>query len=220
MKMGRRKAPAKKLVLIAVILVAVLLFADNRMRPAINSISQTYAQNITSSAFNTAVESALSQNNTDYSALVTLQRDSSGKITAIQTDTAEMNRLRAEITSKVQEALGSGEYSNFSVPVGTFTGCDLLMGRGPKITFKLQFESGIKAEYESIFDSAGINQTRHRIMLKINSTVSLIAPWYNSSTQVQSDFLIAETVLVGSVPDAFMNITGAGIGEASSGAEQ
>ena len=207
MKMGRRRSsPIKKLLIIIIILAVAFIAIDGCMWPSISNISEVYAQNIAEKAFNNAVDAVLAEDGISYSELVTLQKDDSSQISAIQTDTVKMNQLKSKISDKIMENLSSSEYSEFKVPIGTFTGSDLLMGRGPKLSFKLQFAEGVLTSYENVFESAGINQTLHRIMLKVTTTVYLVSSWHSTSVEIASSYLIAETILVGSVPNVYANI--------------
>lgn len=209
MKMGRRRrSPIKRLLIIIIIIVIVFIAIDGCMWPSIANISGVYAQNIAEKAFNSAVDSVLTEDSISYSELVTLQKDDSSQISAIQTDTVRMNQLKTKISNKIMESLSNSEYSEFKIPIGTFTGSDLLMGRGPKLSFKLQFAEGVLTSYENIFESAGINQTLHRIMLKVTTTVFLVSSWHSTSVNIESSYLIAETILVGSVPNVYANIGG------------
>lgn len=220
MKMGRRRSsPLKRLFILIIITAVVFIAIDGCMWPSIANISGVYAQNIAEKAFNDAVSAVLAEDQVSYSSLVTLQKDDSSQISAIQTDTVAMNQLKTQISDKIMENLSNSEYSEFKVPVGTFTGSDLLMGRGPKLSFRLQFAEGVITSYENVFESAGINQTLHRIMLKVKTTVCLVSSWHSTSVEIESSYLIAETILVGSVPSVYADIGQSGIFGTSSAAD-
>ena len=204
MKMVRRRSsPLRRLFRLIIITAVVFIAIDGCMWPSIANISGVYAQNIAEKAFNDAVSAVLAEDQVSYSSLVTLQKDDSSQISAIQTDTVAMNQLKAQISDKIMENLSNSEYSEFKVPVGTFTGS---MGRGPKLSFRLQFAEGVITSYENVFESAGINQTLHRIMLKVKTTVCLVSSWHSTSVEIESSYLIAETILVGSVPSVYADI--------------
>ena len=92
------------------------------------------------------------------------------------------------------------------IPIGTLTGNQFLNNRGPKIRIEMQVSSAVYSKIASKFISAGINQTLHQITLSISSDIYFVMPWYRSSGSFQTEFTIAETVIVGKVPEAYTNV--------------
>ena len=90
-----------------------------------------------------------------------------------------------------------------SIPVGTLTGSALLAGRGPRISVRMESVGSSSARFENRFTSAGINQTNHRIVLEVNVSVSILLPGFTTATQVANEVTVAETVIVGAVPDTY-----------------
>ena len=95
--------------------------------------------------------------------------------------------------------------SELSIPVGSLTGVALLAGRGPDVHIKVLSVGSPTAEFENRFTDAGINQTKHQIKLDVVIDIDVIMPWQTVSTQVVSEILIAETVLLGDVPQTYLN---------------
>ena len=104
------------------------------------------------------------------------------------------------ILVKVLERMREVDTRELSIPVGTLTGSPLLAGRGPLLTVRMQSVGSPSARFENEFTDAGINQTRHRIMLVVDVSVGILLPGFSTATRVSSEFNVAETVIVGSVP--------------------
>ena len=55
------------------------------------------------------------------------------------------------------------------------------------------------------FEEAGINQTNHKLYLTVCSNVSVILPLENKVVDTQTQILIAESIIVGKIPDTYLN---------------
>ena len=93
--------------------------------------------------------------------------------------------------------------TTLSIPIGTLTGSSLLAGRGPTVKVKMQSVGSTTASFRNTFSSAGINQTRHQILLDVTVSVSILLPGFRTSTKVSNEISVAETVIVGSVPENY-----------------
>ncbi|MDO4983271.1 MAG: sporulation protein YunB [Eubacteriales bacterium] len=143
----------------------------------------------------------------DYSAdsFVSFEKSENGDITAVNCNMARINALSAEILDKT---VNSTENSTITVaiPIGNLTGVSLLMGRGPKIPVKILMLTSSRVEFSNNLISAGINQTKHQINLNVIVDVDILLPWGTESSQVVSEVMIADTVVVGSVPQTYLNM--------------
>lgn len=151
-----------------------------------------------------AILADLSERGTDYSDFVTVERDESGSIQALTTNMAEMNLLRAQLENRVFAVLDEVELSTVSVHLGSLFGSDLLWGRGPKIELRAITIGVLNSEFVSEFTEAGINQTRHRIYLDIQVPLTLLIAGGTVQTQLSTYLCVAETVIVGSVPNSYL----------------
>ena len=194
--------------LIPALLLASVLLLDAQIRPIIQSMSSYQAKVFATKAINDAIAQELAGENIRYDNLVMISQNTNGEITAIQTDMVALNRLRSSATEAVLECLGQMENQTIRIPVGTLSGMQVLSGRGPMVEFKVVPAGFLQTQLENRFDSAGINQTRHQIMLNMNMSVIAIIPGYSVSTDVTVNFCLAETVVVGVVPDAFTQVIG------------
>ena len=137
-------------------------------------------------------------------ALVELERDGSGGISAVSANAPAVNTLAAEVLSRVVAATEQGVVT-VEIPLTNLLGSALLMNRGPSIPVQVTMLSSSRASFRSELTSAGINQTCHQIFLDLNVQLSFLLPWKDMDTSVQTEILVAETVIVGDVPGSYMN---------------
>ena len=116
---------------------------------------------------------------------------------------AEFNRLQSAVLADVLQKLSEVSTRELSIPLGSLTGTPLLAGRGPLIRIKMQSVGSSSAHFENAFLSAGINQTRHEILLVVDVYASILLPGFSTVTKVTNRYAVAETVIVGSVPDTY-----------------
>ena len=142
-----------------------------------------------------AVRDAIDSGQVDYNVLIHLEKDETGRVAALESNMAAFNRLRSQIADEILRRLSEVSTSERSIPVGTLTGSTLLAGRGPCIRVRMQAVGSTDASLRNAFSAAGINQTRHQILLSVDV--------YTASTKVSNEIAVAETVIVGSVPETY-----------------
>ncbi|MCI2058843.1 MAG: sporulation protein YunB, partial [Oscillibacter sp.] len=138
-----------------------------------------------------------------YEKLISFEKDNNGMITAVKSNMPEFNRLQSTILNQILERVSEVSTRDLSIPVGSLTGSNLLAGRGPLITVRMQSVGTSTACLRNAFTSAGINQTKHQILLDVDVYVSILLPGFTAATKVSNSFTVAETVIVGSVPDSY-----------------
>ncbi|MEG1932167.1 MAG: sporulation protein YunB, partial [Pygmaiobacter sp.] len=153
-------------------------------------------------AINDAVLERMAQED-PHLELVEIQRDSDGRICAIEANTIEINRLKSELTVAVGQKLAEIQRTKISIPLGTLLGWQIFAGRGPDIGFKIVPASFVHSDIKSTLISAGINQTRHQIILAFTVEMTAIIPGYTTSVTVTTEVCVAETLIVGEVPQLF-----------------
>ena len=200
------KSTAYKFLIIGVILLIIVIIIDAQIRPVIKTMSGNQVQILAARAVNQAVYNQINLNAINYESLVTLGKNVNGEITSIESNIMGVNRVNADITQNVIQNLAQLKTTNIYVPIGTLLSAPLLSGRGPSIEIKVIPTGFVNTKIVSNFTAAGINQTRHSIDMEIDVTVSAIIPGYSSSVKVNTNFQIAETVIVGSVPDSYTQV--------------
>lgn len=202
---GRRPKRGAFLLLFLLLVVSLLLTISLLLRNQMTDYAVSAARDTAVSTINDVVKRAIAEEDYTYSDIVMLEKDNSGAVTAITANTATINSLAADILSNVISQLQS-TIIVVRIPIGSLTGNSLLMGRGPTIPINVVMLTSSYAGYHSELSSAGINQTRHQIILELEVQVSLLLPWRTVNTTVYSEVLMAETIIVGDVPQSYFNV--------------
>lgn len=143
----------------------------------------------------------------DYSGdyFVTFEKNDTGEVTAISSNMARINMLSAQVLERVVGATDNNMLS-VDIPAGNLSGIGLLMGKGPKIPVKIIVETTSTVGFNNSIITAGINQSKHQINLVVNVDVNVLIPWCKRSANVITEVLIADTVIVGKVPETYLNV--------------
>ena len=189
------------LLMLLVIGAAVLL--RTRINPLTKELAQAKISDAASNVINRAVNQQIQQGDIRYEDMVELQRDNSGAITALTTNMQEMNRLKTQLLELLDDDIYSIEDDEISIPMGNLTGIQLLSGRGPSIPVKIVAVSSSDATFRGEFTDAGINQTTHRIMMEVSLDLIVLLPSGTVTDRVSSQVCVAETVLLGPVPESY-----------------
>lgn len=200
-------AAAKVLVflLILALLSACLIQSVLYLRELSCSMALSNATDQMTLCINNTVTRTLSEHDYGYDYFVTLERDNSGNIVALATNMARINTICAELLSDIVAASDSGEL-DVEIPIGNLLGSTLLLGRGPMVPVEITMLTSSHIDLKNELESAGINQTKHQIKLDVVIDIDVILPWKTASTEVVSEILVAETVIVGQVPETYFNV--------------
>lgn len=191
--------------------ILVILFTFDGL---VRSIISDYPMNVSSGLITKIMDNAMDRVLKDYdlspNTIDNVIYNNNGTVLSIETDTTKLTRIKTEFTKVFNQLLyEQGDILKISVPIGTLIGHEYTLGRGPKISFNLQFTCTVKTELKSVFSNAGVNNTLHTIELNVTNNVYIIIPWGHNSQTVNTKYIISETVIVGEVPEAFTNINGA-----------
>lgn len=184
-------------------LLALAIVAMTHLKPVLTSLATARVSNPVNGIVTAAVNETIYSGGVDYDQLISFEKDNEGKITAVKSNMAEFNRLQSAIIDEVLEKLSEVTTKELSVPVGTLLGSPFLAGRGPLIRVRMQSVGSSSAHFENAFTSAGINQTKHQIYLVVDVYVSILLPGFSTTTKFSNTYSVAETVIVGSVPDNY-----------------
>ena len=189
------------------LLLIMLLWTESNLRPVAIQMAASRAKYWMSSAIVRAVERVIDEENVNYADLVSFEKDSSGLISAVMTDISRLNRLKNEVTGAALEEIAKYETGEIRIPIGNIINGELLSGRGPSLSVRIIPIGFASTEIENVFEDAGINHTRHRILLCIRAEMTVIIAGRTTSVAVSNEVCIAETVIVGAVPDSYTLIT-------------
>ena len=189
--------------LLAFLIMVLAVVATFHLRTLLGDLAVTRVSNSVNRVVVAAVNDTISSGQIQYDKLITFEKDNAGKITALQSNMAEFNSLQAAITTDILQRLGSINTNDLAIPLGTLSGSALLAGRGPRFPVRMQSVGNCSAHFENEFSDAGINQTTHRILLYVDVSVSILLPGFSTFTKISNSFSVAETVIVGTVPDSY-----------------
>ena len=186
--------------------VAFLLFMRLSVAPLVQELAKARVANKASSIINDAVEAQLRNDNIDYDAIVFLEKDRNGAITALKTNINEINRLKTEILSVIDTMLLELDVNEVGLPLGSLILPEFFSGTGPTLPVKVLSVSTSDADFHNEFAEAGINQTSHRIDMEVRITMTILTPVGTESVTATSTVVVAETVIVGTVPGSYVDV--------------
>lgn len=207
MQKGRKRA---MVVLTLLVLLGVLsaLLLQRKINPLTEELALAKISDAASNVINQAVSQQIEDGNVEYQDLVSLERDNEGNITALTTNMREMNRLKTQLLTRLDSDIYDISDNEISIPLGNLTGIQLLSGRGGSIPVKIVAVSSSDADFRGEFSTAGINQTVHRIMMDVAIDLIVLLPTGTVTDRVETEVCVAETVLLGKVPESYTYFNG------------
>lgn len=189
--------------IILVITIVFVYFFESRAKPVIIEVACSQAENAVNTAIEDAITRVLDENEFTYSSLVQMDKDSMGRIVAVRADTMRMNVLKSKISNAVSEEVSEMDSKEIQIPMGTIIGISTLSGKGPDIKTNVTVSVNVNLRIDNKFTSAGINQTLHEIIVCVDATVFVIMPRKSTTAKIETNFCIAQTVIIGTVPETF-----------------
>lgn len=203
--MKRGKRLLRLLLLLALLGLAAWLLLQKSLSGVILDTAYARAYALTVDTLNGAVRQSVAAG-VAYEELVTVRTDDGGRVTMLQANTARMNALAADIASQAQQALAEDAARHIRVPLGAAFQVPFLASLGPRVQVGLTPVGAVTVSFHSEFETAGINQTRHKIYLLLHAAVQLVLPANARPVAVDSQLLIAESIIVGQVPGSYTNV--------------
>ena len=192
--------------IITIIMVFTIIYLFNKSIPVIETVCKYTSTSIARKISNESVEKIIK--NTSYKNLVDLTKDNNGEIIAITANTMEFNKLSSQITNEISYRLDNLEDMYVTVPISSILRMGVVSGYGPKIKLAIVPTGSVVSKFKSKFVSSGINQTKHTVSVEIITKVRLISPFYTASEEYVNEITVAETIIVGKVPETYYYIEG------------
>ena len=194
--------------LLTVTVVIAFLLLRSRYREIIRDLAETQVKNTTSDLTNDAIAKQIADGIIQYDRIVYFEKDLDGRITALKTNMSEVNRLKTDILNIINDEILALDTSDIGIPLGSLFLPELLSGKGPAIPVHILSIRNSDATFESDFSQAGINQTLHKLTMDVSVDVAVLVLGQTGSFTVNSEVVVAETVIVGSVPNTFLQTGG------------
>lgn len=197
------------IMLIFLVLVGLCFFVlRDRYRDVIRDLAQTQVKNTTSDLTNDAIARQIADGVIQYDRIVYFEKDLNGRITALKTNIGEVNRLKTDILNIINDEILALDNSDIGIPIGSLLLPELLSGKGPAIPVHILSIRNSDANFLSEFTQAGINQTLHQVKMEVSIDVAVLVLGRTNSFTMTSEVVVAETVIVGDVPNTFLQTGG------------
>lgn len=193
---------------LALLAVAVLLVLRTKYRKVLTELAQTQVKNVTSDLINDAVDREIAEGTIQYDRLVYFEKDLEGRITALKTNMGEINRLKTETLALINQEILDMDSSALGVPIGSLVLPEVFAGRGFSIPIEILTIRNSDASFSSSFSQAGINQTLQQMKMDVFVDVTVLILGSTESFTISSQVVVAETVIVGQVPNTYLQTGG------------
>jgi len=188
--------------------LAILLVFRIKYHSPIRILAETQVKNATSDLINDAIDKQIETGNIHYDRIVYFEKDLDGRITALKTNMSEVNRLKTDTLNIINDEILALDASDLGIPMGSLVLPELFSGKGPIIPVSILSIRNSDAAFFSNFTEAGINQTLQRLIMEVSVDVSVLILGKTASFTVSSQVVVAETIIVGQVPETFFHSGG------------
>lgn len=199
---------SRLIILVGIVSLLLMAWFRSQYTDDIRSLAQTRVINATSDLINDAIDLQIEAGTIQYDRIVYFEKDLNGRITALKTNMSEVNRLKTSILNIINDEIMDMDTTNIGIPLGSLIVPELLAGRGPAIPVQILSISNSDAAFESFFTEAGINQTLQQLTMEISVDVTVLVLGRTESFTVTSHVVVAETIIVGQVPDTLLQAGG------------
>ena len=194
--------------LLVVIALSLLIIFRIRYYDAIRELSESQVRNATSDLINDAIDRQIESGNIRYDRIVYFEKDLNGRITALKTNMAEVNRLKTDILNLINDEILALDTANITIPIGSLVLPEFFSGQGIGIPIQILSIRNSDGSFKSYFSEAGINQTLQQLTMDVSVDVSVLVLGKTESFTVSSQVVVAETVIVGQVPNTYLQTGG------------
>ncbi len=203
--MRKRLKKIRIFFLIAVVILFTSFFVlRSKYRLTIRDLAETSVKNATSDLANDAIAKQIENGNIQYDRIVYFEKDLNGRITALKTNIGEINHLKTDILNIINGQILALDAADIGIPIGSLFLPEFFSGKGPAIPVHILAIRNSEASFTSNFCQAGINQTLHQLIMEIDVDAAVLVLGETSSFTVSSQVVVAETIIVGDVPNTFI----------------
>lgn len=192
------------LIVLAIIIFAVILYYSVVVHPFIEKVAEAGVKSMTTSLITETTDALKADQDVFNAEFYSYEKNNEGEIVLILANTYAINQLNFLVQRSIQNSLDGLYGDDFCFPLGAFSGSPLLSDLGPNVALKMFPIGSAKCAFYSEFQSAGINQSLHKLYLRVSIEVSLSAPLKKITYNVQQDIFISESVVVGRVPETYL----------------
>ena len=198
----------RRILIVLLVLAVAFVVLRGKYRDVVRELAQTQVKNSTSDLTNDAIAKQIANGSIAYDRLVFFEKDLDGRITALKTNMSEVNRLKTDVLNIINDEILALDASSIGIPLGSLFLPEVLSGKGPAIPVHILSIRNSDASFVSHFEQAGINQTLHKLTMVVSIDVSVLALSETTSFTLESEVVVAETVIVGDVPQTYLQTGG------------
>ena len=202
----KRKRLAIAISSIILLVAVVVVYIRFVVTPVVKTVAKEKVRALTVSTVNAAVTSVL-EAEPSFVDMVEYGHDANGDLNSIKINATRINAVMQRSVQKTQNGLSDMISSGVNIPVGSVSGITFLSGKGPNLNVAVIPVGSVDARLRSEFSEIGINQTIHKIYLSLDSTIKIIIPGAGNTIKSSSEVLLVESVIIGKVPDTYLNAT-------------
>lgn len=195
-------------IIIAIVAVLILVLFRLKYHDTIQNLAETQVRNATSDLINDAIDRQIEDGNIQYDRIVYFEKDLNGRITALKTNISEVNRLKTDILNLINDEILAMDTTDIAIPLGSLILPEFLAGKGPGIPIHILSIRNSDASFHSNFQEAGINQTLQQLTMDVSVDVAVLVLGQANNFTVNSQVVVAETIIVGQVPETFLQTGG------------
>lgn len=195
-------------IVIVLLLCGGLLYFRYQFHDDILELAETQVRNSTSDLINDAIDRQIELGHIQYDRMVYFEKDLNGNITALKTNMSEVNRLKTDILDLINDEILALDSSDLGIPIGSLILPEIFSGKGVQIPVLIHSIRNSDASFSSNFTQAGINQTLQQLTMEVLVDVTVLVLGQTKSFTVSSHVVVAETVIVGQVPNTFFQSGG------------
>ena len=203
-----KKVKAKVILFIIILIIVFNLFIyafDRSITPTVLVVADAEMRAKCMEIINNTIINEYSKQ-FKYEDIVRIEKDKNDNIVMLKADTLKMNKIACDVAIIAQKELKGLGSVGIKVPMGYILKNNILANLGPSITFKMQPIGYIETKYLSEFESAGINQTRHKVYVSVKTKIRVIIPMRSNDIEIKSEMPISETIIVGKIPNTSVNL--------------
>lgn len=199
------KRAAVILIGIGLVILGSILLIKDRFGDSIEATAEAVAVNAVATKINESLKNGFYDEELGEP-LLEVTRDNEGNIQYLEPNSRVINKLLLEFSANVKENYDLGDTEEIKVNWGVITGSKILSQLPFTATVKVQPVSLTKFQYETEFETEGINQTRYYVYCTITSKIHILAPFTDKTAEINRRVLLAEAVIVGKVPDSYVMV--------------
>ncbi len=193
------------ILLLLAAIAAVFIWINIKVRPFMVSVTRGYAENVVSNTLNALIDEIMQ--NEDFT-FVNVIKDSQGRVVAVTMNSADTNVFMTRISIGLKNRIADMEQVEAKIPIGNFLPYPFLAGLGPEVSVKFLVLANTAVSAREEFVSKGINQSLYTLSLHVVTDVGIYIPAMHSSVTVENEVPVAQTLIVGNVPDTYTNVEG------------